>query len=125
MVSRRPGDRADGPILISIAGVLATKATGALFDLVKSTFSRHPKAAAALARAVDEPPDSTPALALAERLAQVEAAEPEFGKQLRDEWAKVTTTMQTADHGGVTNSITGTVSGTVIQARDIHGGVSL
>jgi hypothetical protein len=113
------------PILLSIAGVLATKATGTLFDLVKKTFSRHPKAAAALAAAVDEPPDSTPVRALAERLAKVEAAEPEFSKQLRDEWAKITTTTQTADHGGVTNSVTGTVSGTVVQARDIHGGINL
>jgi hypothetical protein len=113
------------PILISIAGTLATKATGALFDLVKSAFGRHRKAELALAAAVGEEPDSTPVLALAERLAQVEAAEPEFGKQLRAEWAKVSTTTQTADHGGVTNSITGNVSGTVVQARDISGGVHL
>ena len=113
------------PILLSIAGTLATKATGALFDLVKSTFSRHPKAVAALEAAADEEPDSTPVLALAERLAQVEAAEPEFGRQLRDEWAKVATTTQTADHGGVTNSITGNVSGTVIQTGSITGVVNL
>jgi ABC-type transporter Mla subunit MlaD len=110
------------PILISIAGTLATRATGTLFDLVKSTFSRHPKAAAALDAAADEDPDSTPVLALAERLAQVEEAEPEFKKQLRTEWANTTT--QTADHGSVTNSITGNVSGNVVQARDISGGVS-
>ena len=113
------------PILISLAGTLATKATGALFDLVKSTFSRHRKAELALEAAVGEEPGSTPVLALAERLAQVEEAEPEFKKQLRDEWAKVATTTQTASHGGVTNSITGNVSGTVVQARDIAGGVNL
>lgn len=112
------------PILISIAGTLATKATDTLYQLVKSAFSRHEKAALALAAAAGEEPASTPVLALAERLAQVEAAEPEFKKQLRAEWAKVATT-QTADHGGVTNTITGNVSGTVVQARDITGGVNL
>lgn len=112
------------PILISIAGTLATKATGALFDLVKSAFSRHKKAELALAGAIGEEPDSTPVLVLAERLAQVEEAEPEFKKQLRDEWAKVTTTTQTASHGGVTNSVANN-SGTVVQAGDITGGVHI
>lgn len=110
------------PILISIAGTLAARATGTLYELVKSTFSRHPKAAAALAAAADEDADSTPVLALAERLATVEEAEPEFKKQLRAAWANTTT--QTADGGGVTNSIIGDMSGNVVQARDISGDVS-
>lgn len=112
-------------VLLEIAGTLAAKATGTLYELVRSTFSRHRKAAATLELAEGEAPDSTPVLALAERLAEVEAAEPDFGPALRDEWAKVASVTQTADHGGVTNSISGTVSGNVVQARDITGGVHL
>jgi hypothetical protein len=112
------------PILLSIASTLATKAAGTLYDLVKSVFHRHPKAAAALEAAVDEEPESAAVHALAERLAQVEAAEPEFREQLRSEWTKVAGD-QHADHGGVVNQITGNVSGKVVQARDIAGGVSL
>jgi hypothetical protein len=104
-------------ILLEIAGALAARTTGALFDLVKSTFSRHRKAELALESAIGEKPDSTPVLALAERLAQVEEAEPEFKKQLRDEWAKIAPAT-------VTNTITGDVSGNVVQARDIIGGVN-
>jgi hypothetical protein len=110
------------PILLSIASTLATKAAGTLYDLVKSAFSRHPKAAAALEAAIDEEPDSAAVHALAERIAQVEAADPEFGEQLRSAWAKVD---QHADHGGVVNQITGNMSGKVVQARDISGGISL
>jgi hypothetical protein len=109
------------PVLLAIASTLATKAAGTLYDLVKSAFGRHPKAAAALVAAADEEPESAAVLALAERLAQVETAEPEFREQLRSAWAR---SDQTADHGGVVNQITGNVTGNVVQARDISGGVS-
>jgi hypothetical protein len=110
------------PTLLAIASTLATKAAGSLYDLVKSAFDRHPKAAAALAAAADEEPGSAAVQALAERLAQVEAVEPEFAEQLRSAWTQVD---QHADHGGVVNQITGNVTGKVVQARDISGGVSL
>jgi hypothetical protein len=111
------------PILISIATTLATKAAGSLYDLVKSAFHRHPTAAAALEAATGAEPESAPVQALAERLAEVEAAEPAFGEQLRTEWAKVEVS-QKAERGGVTNSITGNVSGRVVQARDIKGDIN-
>jgi len=112
------------PILLAIAGTLATKATGALFDLVKSTFGRHKKAGLALEAAIGEDPESTPVLALAERLAQVEEAEPEFKKQLRDEWTKIAPATQTADHGGIVNVMHNPVGDIVIQAGKIYGGVN-
>jgi hypothetical protein len=111
------------PILISIATTLATKAAGNLYDLVRSTFRRHPDAAKALEAATGAEPDSEPVRALAERLAEVTAADPEFDGRLRAEWVRVEVT-QHADHGGVSNQITGNVTGKVVQAGDIHGNIS-
>ncbi|HEX4704418.1 MAG TPA: hypothetical protein VH352_19990 [Pseudonocardiaceae bacterium] len=102
------------PILISIATTLATKAAGSLYDLVRSAFHRHPKAAAALVAAEDAEPESASVHALAERLAEVEAAEPAFHAKLRAEWQRL---------DGVTNTISGSVTGNVVQAGDIHGGI--
>jgi hypothetical protein len=112
------------PILTAVATSLATKTAAGLYDLVKKAFSRHPKAEAALVVAEDAPPESPQVAVLAQTLADVEKADPAFGVALRAEWAKVSTTTQTADHGGVTNQISGTVTGNVVQARDITGGVT-
>jgi hypothetical protein len=109
------------PTLISIATSLATKAAEGLYDLVRSAFRRHPEATAALDAADGAQPGSAPIEALATRLAEVEVEDPEFGTRLRATWAQVA---QRADHGGVTNQITGTVTGKVVQARDIHGDIS-
>jgi hypothetical protein len=118
------GDPMVEPILVSIATTLATKAAGSLYDLVRKAFTRHrPAAVAELEAAKDAAPDSAPVRVLAERLAEVSAADPEFASQLRAEWARVDVSQQ-ADNGGVTNSITGSVTGKVVQARDIQGGIS-
>lgn len=109
------------PILISIATTLATKAAGSLYDLVRSAFRGRPDATTELEAAAGAEPDSAPIHALATRLAQVEAEDPEFASQLRAAWAEVS---QQADHGGVNNQITGSVSGKVVQARDIHGNIN-
>jgi hypothetical protein len=109
------------PILISIATTLATKAAGNLYDLVRSKFAKHPAAAEELAAAVGAEPDSAPIHALATRLAEVEAEDPEFAGRLRAAWSEVA---QQADHGGVNNQITGNVSGKVIQAGTITGDIS-
>ena len=102
------------PILTSIATTLATKAAGGLYDLVSKVFRRHPQAQLALAAAQGAEPDSAPVHALAERLAEVTAAEPEFDRELRE----------LADHGGVINKVSGNVTGNVVQARDITGNIS-
>jgi hypothetical protein len=108
------------PILISIATTLATKAAGGLYDLVRVRFSRHPEAARALTAAEGAVPDSAPVLALAERLAEVTATDPEFARQLRVTWSQTEVTQR----GQVNNQISGTVTGKVVQAGDIHGNVS-
>lgn len=118
------GDPMVEPILVSIATALATKAAGSLYDLVRKAFTRHrPAAVAELEAAQGAAPESAPVRVLAERLAEVSAADPEFAGQLRAEWARVDVSQQ-ADNGGVTNSITGSVTGKVVQARDIQGGIS-
>lgn len=102
------------PILTSIATALATKAAGSLYELVSKVFRRHPAARKALEAAQGAEPDSAPVQALAERLAEVTAAEPDFDRELRE----------LAENGGVVNKITGNVSGNVVQARDITGNIS-
>lgn len=99
------------PILMSVAGTLATKAAGGLYDLVVRTFRGRPDAVEALEAAEGAEPDSPPVQALATRLAEVAAEDPEFDTALRT-WA---------NKGGVVNQVTGNVSGQVVQARDIQG----
>lgn len=110
------------PVLMEIATTLAGKAAGGLYDLVRSVFRGHAEASTELVAADGAQPGSAPVRALATRLAEFEAADPDFAQRLRAEWAVAA--VQHADHGGVTNQITGTVTGKVVQARDIHGNIS-
>lgn len=111
------------PVLVSIAAALATKAVSSLYDVVKKRFANRAEARAALEAATASPDDAKAVTVLAERLAVEEAADPEFKAALRAEWAKVGVE-QHADHGAVTNQVTGDVSGKVVQARDIHGDIT-
>lgn len=61
--------------------------------------------------------------ALARELAVAEAYDPEFGERLREEWTAVQA-QSTASGDGVANTIGGSVSGNVVQARDIHGDIT-
>jgi hypothetical protein len=112
------------PVLISIAAALAGRAVVGLYQFVKDRFADNEEATAALEAAeqvTDATEESEEVQQLAEELERAEAADPEFGKRLRAEWATV---RQHAETGGVTNQVTGTVHGKVLQARDIQGGVS-
>jgi hypothetical protein len=110
------------PILVGIAAALAGSAASSLYDFVKSRFSRRPQGTAALEAARGASPDSVEVLALATELARAEQDDPEFGIELRSRWAAFST-QQEASHGGVANQVSGDVSGSVVQARDIEGGV--
>ena len=107
------------PILVSIAATLAAKSVTSLYDLVKRKFAGHQDATAALEAAEHAGPDSPEVATLATRLAAAEAEDPTFGRELRDTWERVS-----ADRGAVVNQISGNVSGKVVQARDIEGGIS-
>jgi hypothetical protein len=69
--------------------------------------------------------DSSPAGAerLAEVLEREAARDPAFGAEFRARWAQVEAAV-TATDGGVANSVSGDIHGPVVQARDIHGGIS-
>ncbi|QFZ17101.1 hypothetical protein [Saccharothrix syringae] len=105
------------PVLLSIAASLATRAVGGLYELVRRQFADDPVATAALTAAEGAPADSPQVRALGEALERATAADPGFAGRLR-EHDSVTQT------GRVTNSISGTVHGHVLQAGDIQGGVT-
>ncbi|MET8998156.1 hypothetical protein [Amycolatopsis sp. NPDC004169] len=108
------------PILISIAAALAAKGATGLYDLVKRKFAKDLAAVALLEAATEAPEESRPITALAERLAEAEVEDGEFAEALRTEWQKVS-----YSHGSVHNQVTGTVTGKVVQGRDIHGNINL
>ncbi|MGH3774027.1 MAG: hypothetical protein ACRDRW_21995 [Pseudonocardiaceae bacterium] len=110
------------PILVSIAAALAGKGATGLYDLVKKKFAGSPPAAKALDDVEGSSLDSPEVYALSAELARAESSDPQFAADLRAIWGQVST-RQRADYGGVVNGITGTVSGNVLQARDIEGGV--
>ena len=111
------------PILVSIAAALAGKGVTGLYDLVKKKFAGSSQATRTLDDAEGSPPDSPEVHVLSEELARAESSDPQFAADLRAIWGRVST-QQRADNSGVVNGITGTVSGNVLQARDIEGGVS-
>jgi hypothetical protein len=111
-------------ILVAIAASLADKSAASLYDAVKSAFSRRPAGLSALSAAEGAAPDSAEVQALAEELQQAEAADPAFRDDLRSRWAEVVSTTGHADHGGTVNQISGNV-GKAVQARDIHGDITL
>ncbi|MDQ3578387.1 MAG: hypothetical protein M3443_12485, partial [Actinomycetota bacterium] len=77
----------------------------------------------ALEAAAGAEPDAPEVAALAEHLAVAEREDPAFGTEVRTLWEQAPVGQRAAT-GGVTNSISGNVSGKVVQARDIQGGVS-
>lgn len=112
------------PVLVSIAAAIAGKAAVSVYEFVKQRFAGRRAAAAVLETADGAAPDSAEVRALSEALAAAEKADPEFGVVLRSLWHAESVAQQ-ADRGGVANQIAGSVSGKVVQARDIQGGVSL
>lgn len=110
-------------MLIAIASTLATKAAGSLFDLVKTKLAqRGGKDVAVLDAAVAAGPESAEATELAEVLDTAQQEDPEFAEQLREEY-RVVISIQTG-RGNITQTISGNVSGNVVQARDIQGGIN-
>ncbi|MEV4053103.1 hypothetical protein AB0J55_18110 [Amycolatopsis sp. NPDC049688] len=111
------------PILISIAAALAAKGATGLYDLVKRKFAKDPAAVALLDAASSAPEDARPIAALAERLSEAEVEDAEFSEALREEWGKLPESR--VSQGDVHNTVTGKVSGKVVQLRDVHGNINL
>jgi hypothetical protein len=123
-------------VLTAIAGALAkqavaggAKALGKLVQFVKEKFAHNPGSEIVLASAQKDPDDRKMVDLLAQVLDKTEETDPSFGAELRTLWAAAAKEIvssevrQTASGGGVNNNITGNVSGFVVQARDITGGI--
>lgn len=127
---------ADQELLTTIAVTLATKtaeglaaggraAFEALAGLVRRRFAGRAAAQAALAERegeIDLAADARIEI-LRRALAQVVAENPGFEAELREGWLALSPHLSVGD-GGVINSVSGTVEGSVVQARDVHGGIS-
>ena len=60
---------------------------------------------------------------LRQSLARAIANDPAFEAELRDSWAALSPHL-IATTGETFNNVSGTVEGNVVQARDVHGGIS-
>ncbi|WP_028927090.1 hypothetical protein [Pseudonocardia acaciae] len=106
------------PILTAIATALAGKAAAGLYQLVKDRFAERRAAREALEAATQAPDDPAAVAVLADRLAEAERDDPEFREALRSGWAELAS-------GGVVNQVHSSVTGKLVQARDIHGNITL
>lgn len=115
-------------IMTQIAGAVAAKAAEAalgggkkavtaLIRLVRERFRNDSEAQEALEAAELRPSDATTVADLAQALNRLATEDPGFDAEIRELWAHAVT------EGDVVNTITGTVNGPAIQARDIQGGI--
>lgn len=112
-------------VLVEIAAALAAKTAGSLYDFVKDRFKGRKKALAVLDAADGTAADSPQVLALADEIQTAGDYDPAFGEQLLAQWATIQTGATGTSAEAVTNSISGTVHGPVIQAHDIQGDITL
>lgn len=119
--------------MIAVAAAVAGKLTesvaagakAALSTLVRAVRNRlaaDDQARRALAEADAAPADGDRVAALAGHLERLAAEDAGFAEQLRGLWSQTDARLQ-AHRGGTVNEVSGTVSGHVVQARDIDGGV--
>jgi len=117
-------------VAVAVAGKLtetltaaAKTALGNLVNLVKRRFAGDDAAQHALTEAEKAPDDADRVHELAKQLERLAAEDPKFAERLHGLWAQASAGLH-AETGGVVNEISGSVSGHVVQARDIQGGVS-
>lgn len=98
------------------AGEAGKNAWESLAALVRRRFGGDRRAVAAVER-----PDAVEPGDLARLLAERAAADPEFHGSLERWMAEA----GSVTRGGVVNVNSGTVSGTLVQARDVHGSINI
>jgi hypothetical protein len=124
----------DEQILAAVALTLATKAAeglaeggkaafAALATLVRRRFEGRPTGMVALVEAEADPSDRERVRSLQGELEVAVLEDPEFGVRLQALWRDFQPHL-IANADGVVNNVTGTVGGSVVQARDVHGGIS-
>jgi hypothetical protein len=117
----------------AMAGKFAEAAIGGargawqkLIRLVRDRCAHDKVASAALAAADERPTDEVAVRALGQALEHLASADSNFAERVRLLWPQASAELSAAS-GGVLNVNSGTVSGHLIQARDLHieGGLHL
>ncbi|QSB13100.1 hypothetical protein JQS43_15795 [Natronosporangium hydrolyticum] len=94
-----------------------------LVRFVRGRFQADQAAEGVLAAAEADPSDHERLVELRAALARLAADDPQFDAELRTRWRELQPHL-TAAAGSVRNTIAGDVSGNVVQARDVQGGIS-
>jgi hypothetical protein len=123
----------DQELLTTIAVTLATKTAEGLAAAGRSAFEslarlvrrrfEGRKSSTALPEVWTDTADGTRIETLREAFAQAIADDPPFEAELRQHWQSLSPYLEVQD-GGVINHVGGNVEGNVVQARDVHGGIS-
>lgn len=119
------------PITIAVAAAVAGKVGESLTEsamaavrrlrrALRSRFATEPPAHRALEAAREDPEDAAAVARLAEHVAAAGERDP----AVRDLIEELRPHLRAAD-GGIVNVVEGTVHGTVVQARDVHGDIRL
>src|SRR4051794_38261747 len=104
------------------AGSAGEELWKSLSALVRRVFGRRSTSVEAVKRLGERPGDPDSIKALAEALVADAARDPQAAVQLRRWVANAERTISQDET--VTNTVTGTVHGNVLQARDIHGDIT-
>lgn len=122
------------PIMAAVASALVTWATtavaqsgrealGTLVTLVRRRFQSRPSDRDLVEGALTAPAEPTRAALLAELLQHESDRDPDFARQVHLLWRAVQA--QGDGQPSAVNAVVGDIDGTVIQARDVHGGIHL
>jgi hypothetical protein len=122
------------PLVTSIATAIVSGTAAAVGDgtralltklagLVRERLRRRPPDNGVLEVAISDPDDQGAVRRLAETLDQHMRDDPAFAKQLRAVWSEITAT-EARHRDDVSNTIGGPVHGSVVQARDVSGGIT-
>ena len=110
-------------LLGGAVGEAGKSAWTALTELVGRRSERQ-RVAEAVQDAAERPESNGRALVLAELLDEAAAADPGFADQLREWFEESQRVVDGGGTGNVRNEVSGQVSGSVVQARDITGGIN-
>jgi hypothetical protein len=122
-------------LISSVATTVAGQAAAAALDggknalatlirVVRERLGRDKRASAALEAADQDPGDEAARADLARALKRLTSADADFAARVQELWQRAAAELS-ASAGGVINSMTGTVHGHVLQARDVRveGGI--
>ncbi|MEV4481697.1 hypothetical protein [Micromonospora coxensis] len=123
----------DDPLMLAAATTLVAWATTNLADSARSAVTgltgflkdrfRNEAAVRELAEATGRPPAPDTPRRLATLLEREALRDPTFDAEFRARFAQVQAVVA-AHSGNVTNTVSGDIGGHVVQARDVHGGIS-